>query len=54
MGLFATTEDFEKVIVGFFNLIAETPEVAGKLLASKLVIRFNYHDPEVVVLVDCS
>ncbi len=54
MGLFANSEDFEKVIVGFFNLVAETPEVADKLLASKLVIRFNYHDPEVVVVVDCS
>jgi hypothetical protein len=54
MGLFATSEDFENVIVGFFNLIAGTPAVAEKLLASQLVIRFIYDEPDVVVLVDCT
>jgi len=54
MGLFATSQHFENVIVGFFNLIAASPDVATKLLNSKLIIRFNYRDPEVAVLVDCS
>lgn len=54
MGTFATSEEFEAIIVGFFNQIAETPEVAQKLQASKMVIRFNYQEPELVVLVDCS
>jgi len=54
MGMFATSEEFEEIIVGFFNQIAETPEVADKLLASNMVIRFNYQEPEVVVLIDCS
>ena len=54
MGLFETREDFEKVIVGFFNEIARTPQVAEKLLESGLVIRFIYDEPDVVVLVDCS
>ncbi len=52
--MFATSEEFEEIIVGFFNQIAETPEVADKLLASNMVIRFNYQEPEVVVLIDCS
>ncbi len=54
MGLFKETETFEKMISGFFERIAATPLVANKLLASKLIIRFNYSDPDVVVLVDCS
>jgi hypothetical protein len=54
MGLFQSSETFEKVISGFFGLIADTPSVANQLLASGLTIRFNYHDPDVTLLVDCS
>ena len=52
MGLFESSEKFEEVLVGFFELIADTPSVADKLSASKLVIRFTYTDPDVVLLVD--
>jgi len=54
MGLFKDSETFEKVLGGFFRLVGETPEVAEKLLASNLVIRFNYTDPDVVLVIDCS
>ena len=54
MGLFENSERFGEVLVGFFNLIGDTPTVADKLLASKLIIRFKYSDPELVVVVDCS
>ena len=54
MGYFKTSEKFEEVLSGFFKLIANTPSVADKLLASKLVIRFKYSDPKVVLLIDCS
>lgn len=54
MGLFESTEKFEEVLGGFFRLVAETPAVADKLLASKLIIRFNYTDPDLVMVIDCS
>ena len=54
MGLFKSTEEFENVLAGFFRRVGETPDVAKKLLASKLVIRFTYTDPDVVIVVDCS
>jgi len=54
MGLFESSEKFKEVLGGFFRLIADTPSVADKLLASKLIIRFSYTDPDVVLLVDCS
>ncbi len=53
MGYFESPEKFEEVIVGFFNAMA-TSEMAPKLLKSGLVIRFNYTDPDLVVVVDCS
>ena len=54
MGMFKDAAIFEKVIVGFFNLVGETPIIADKLLESKMVIRFTYTDPDLVVVVDCS
>jgi putative sterol carrier protein len=54
MGLFKSSEKFEKVLGGFFNQVSDTPSVADKLLASKLIIRFTYTDPDVVIVVDCS
>jgi hypothetical protein len=54
MGVFESREIFKEVIVGFFNLLGDTPQVADKLMASKMVIRFIYSDPDLVVVVDCS
>ena len=54
MGMFKSTEEFEKVIVGFFQLVADTPLIADKLLQSKMVIRFKYSDPDLIVVVDCA
>lgn len=54
MGYFENPEKFEEVLVGFFKLMGETPVIADKLLKSKLIIRFKYSDPDLVVVVDCS
>jgi len=54
MGLFNDSETFEKMLGGFFKLMAETPVIADKLLASNLIVRFRYSDPDVVIVVDCS
>ena len=54
MGVFESSEKFEEVLAGFFRLMADTPEIADKLLASKLIIRFNYTDPDLSIVVDCS
>jgi hypothetical protein len=54
MGVFESPEKFKEVIVGFFNLLGDTPRVADKLMASKMVIRFIYSDPDLAVVVDCS
>jgi hypothetical protein len=54
MSVFENSAEFEGMIAGFFNYVASDPEVGEKLLGSGIVIRFNYSDPEAVVLVDCS
>ena len=54
MGVFESSEKFEEVLAGFFRLMADTPLIADKLLKSKLIIRFNYTDPDVSIVVDCS
>jgi len=54
MGLFESAEKLEEVLGGFFRHLADTPDVADRLLASKLIVRFNYTDPDLVLLIDCS
>jgi hypothetical protein len=54
MAVFESSEKFGEVLVNFFRLLAKTPQVADKLLASDLIIRFIYSDPDLVVVVDCS
>jgi hypothetical protein len=54
MGVFKSPQIFEEILGGFFRHLVNTPSIADKLLASKLIIRFNYTDPDVIVLVDCS
>ncbi|MDM8525620.1 SCP2 sterol-binding domain-containing protein [Desulfococcaceae bacterium HSG8] len=54
MGLFEKSETFETILAGFFRLMGDTPRIADKLLASKLIIRFIYKDPDVILVVDCS
>ncbi len=54
MPVFESSEKFNEVLGGFFRLLGNTPEIADKLLASKLIIRFNYTDPDLVLVIDCS
>ncbi len=54
MALFNDSDTFEKMLAGFFKLMADTPVIADKLLASNLIVRFRYSDPDVVIVVDCS
>ena len=54
MGLFETGEQFGEILGGFFRLVAKTPAVADKLLASGLIIRFKYTDPDIAIVVDAS
>ena len=54
MPVFESTEKFDEVLGGFFKLMADTPVIADKLLASNMVIRFNYADPDLVLVIDCS
>lgn len=54
MGMFESKEKLEEILVGFFKQMGETKTIADKLLASKLIIRFVYTDPDLAVVVDCS
>ena len=54
MGMFESVEKFEEVLAGFFKHMAATKVIADKLLESKLIIRFIYTEPDLVIVVDCS
>lgn len=54
MAYFESTEQLRSVLGGFFTSMASHAEISPKLLASQLVIRFNYDEPRLSITVDCS
>ncbi|MBI4366437.1 MAG: hypothetical protein HY543_06435 [Deltaproteobacteria bacterium] len=52
--IFQSSEEVEQVLGGFFERIGSDPTMGPRLLASKLVIRFRYQEPEVSITVDLT
>ena len=54
MAVFESGEKCGEVLGGFFDLIADTPKIADKLIASDLIVQFNYADPDCTLTMNCS
>ncbi|MBI3540976.1 MAG: SCP2 sterol-binding domain-containing protein [Deltaproteobacteria bacterium] len=52
MSTFESSARLQEVLGGFFGFLLEQPEMAKKLLDSKLVLKFNYTEPELSITVD--
>lgn len=52
MPTFESSAKLQEVLGGFFGFLLEQPEMARKLLDSKLVLKFNYAEPELSITVD--
>jgi len=53
MAVFRDTEHFYEVLGTFFNKLKDDPEIGPKVLASGLIIRFNYTEPDAAITIDC-
>lgn len=54
MSAFDDTDQLYRVMFSLWERIKANPEMSQKLLASGLVVRFNYKDPDGCITVDCS
>jgi len=54
MSFYASSEELDKVMETLWGKIRDDEGMSQKLLASKLVIRFNYREPKGHLIVDCS
>lgn len=45
------TEQLYNILVPFFNDLMNNPEIGPKVVASGLIIKFIYHDPEGVIII---
>jgi len=48
---YKNTEQLYNILVPFFNDLMNNPEIGPKVLASGLIIKFIYHDPEGVIII---
>jgi hypothetical protein len=53
MAHFQSSEQLQEVLGGFFGQITTHPGISKSLLDSKLIIRFNYEDPNLSITADC-
>ena len=53
MPVFRDTEHFYEVMTPFFNRLKDHPEIGPKVIASGLVIRFIYTEPDANITIDC-
>jgi len=54
MSAFANTDQLQKIMVELWNQIKNTPSMSEKLLSSKLIVQFQYRDPDGKITIDCS
>ena len=54
MGVFESSGRLKEVLGGFLSFLLEQPEMGGKLLASKMILKFNYSDPDLAITVDLT
>lgn len=54
MATFENTETLQKVLGGFFEYLAADQSMGPKLLASKMILKFNYSEPALAIVVDLS
>jgi hypothetical protein len=54
MPTFENTDQLQKVLGGFFEYLLQDSRMGPKLLDSKLVLKFNYREPDLAITVDLS
>ncbi|HEY9776760.1 MAG TPA: SCP2 sterol-binding domain-containing protein [Planktothrix sp.] len=54
MSAYDNSDELQKIMVDLWNTIKQQPEIAGKLLASKLIVQFHYREPNGLITIDCS
>lgn len=54
MSVFSSTDELHQVMEDLWKEISVTPEMAEKLIASKLTVQFRYREPEGLITIDCS
>lgn len=54
MSIFRDTEELDQVMLILWERIRSNPDIAGKLMDSKLSVQFNYTDPPGTLILDCT
>jgi putative sterol carrier protein len=54
MAVFESSEVLEAVLFNFFKEIGENRDIAEKLMNHKVILRFNYTEPDLAITIDCS
>ncbi|HEY9786102.1 MAG TPA: SCP2 sterol-binding domain-containing protein [Candidatus Obscuribacterales bacterium] len=54
MPFFTNTDELHRIQKELWTKIKNDPEISGRLLESKLIVQFQYREPDGRVTIDCS
>lgn len=54
MTYFNSSEDLKTRLGGFFDILVNDKAIGAKLKESKLIVKFNYKNPELSITADCT
>jgi len=54
MSVFQSADQLKDVLGGFFYVMADNPDIGPKLIASNLILKFNYREPDASITIDFS
>ena len=54
MAVFDNSTMLESVLFNFFKELTSNKDIASKLMAHKVTLRFNYTDPDLSIFIDCK
>lgn len=54
MPTFENSDRLQQVLGGFFEYLLSDPQMGPKLIESRLVLKFNYKEPDLAITVDLS
>lgn len=54
MPFFNNSQELQQTLGGFFGFLEKHPQIGPKLLASKLILKFVYREPDTAITIDLT
>ncbi|HEY9714207.1 MAG TPA: hypothetical protein V6C72_12110 [Chroococcales cyanobacterium] len=54
MAIYSSSDQLQEIMVELWKAIRDDQSMAGKIIPSRLTVRFTYREPDGIISIDCS